>query len=63
MSTTDTSPKATGLTDARLTTLRIWNIALTVLHAAQAVVILVLASDFAITVTSSFPAGPPGAPV
>lgn len=68
MSTTDTSTTeatatASGLTDARLKRLRIWNIGLTVLHAAQAVVILVLASDFAITVTSSFPAGPPGAPV
>ncbi len=68
MSTTDTSEKGTsatssGITDARLTRLRIWNIALTILHAAQAVVVLVLASDFAITITSSFPAGPPGAPV
>ena len=32
------------------------------LHAAQAVVVLVLATDFAITVTSSFPTGPPGTP-
>ncbi len=68
MSTTDapatkTTATASGITDGRLKRLRIWNIALTVLHAAQAVVILVLASDFAITVTSSFPAGPPGAPV
>ena len=68
MSTTDapatkTTATASGITDARLTTLRIWNIGLTVLHVAQAVMILVLASDFAITVTSSFPAGPPGAPV
>ena len=68
MSTTDapaaeTTATATGLTDDRLKRLRIWNLALTVLHAAQAVVVLVLASDFAITVTSSFPAGPPGSPV
>ena len=67
MSTTDapakTTATATSVTDDRLKKLRIWNIALTVLHAAQAVIILVLASDFAITVTSSFPAGPPGSPV
>jgi hypothetical protein len=68
MSTTDatatkTSATASGLTDSRLKRLRIWNIALTVLHAVQAVVILILASDFAITITSSFPAGPPGAAV
>lgn len=68
MSTTDatatkTSATASGFTDSRLKRLRIWNIALTVLHAVQAVVILILASDFAITVTSTFPAGPPGAPV
>ncbi len=68
MSTTDastakTSATASGLTDARLNTLWIWNLGLTVLHAAQAVVVLALASDFAITITSTFPAGPPGAPV
>lgn len=60
---TESTATATGLTDGRLKRLRIWNLALTVLHAAQAVVVLVLASDFAITVTSSFPAGPPGSPV
>ena len=68
MSTTEapaaeTTATATGLADGRLKRLRIWNLALTLLHAAQAVVVLVLASDFAITVTSSFPAGPPGSPV
>jgi hypothetical protein len=40
--------------------LRKWNIGLTVLHAVQAVVILVLASDFAITITTAPPDGPPG---
>lgn len=40
--------------------LHTWNVALTVLHAVQAVAVLVLANDFAITVTSSFPTGPPG---
>lgn len=37
-----------------------WNLALAVMHAAQAVAVLVLASDFSITITSSFPGGPPG---
>ena len=50
----------TGMTDERLGNLRRWNLGLTVLHIAQAVAVLVLASDFAITVTSSFPTGPPG---
>ena len=61
-SATGTSATASGVTDKRLTRLRIWNLGLTVLHAAQAVVILILATDFTITVTSSFPAGPPGTP-
>ncbi|NYF98316.1 heliorhodopsin HeR [Janibacter cremeus] len=52
--------EATGVTDASLGRLRVWNIGLTVLHAAQAVLVLVLASDFAITVTSQYPQGPPG---
>jgi hypothetical protein len=51
---------ASGVTPDRLHDLRRWNIGLTVLHAVQAVVVLVIASDFAITVTSSFPQGPPG---
>ena len=44
----------------RLQNLRTWNIGLTVLHGAQAVLILALSSGFAITVTSTFPEGPPG---
>jgi hypothetical protein len=55
-----TAPIASGVDDDRLQDLRRWNIALTVLHAAQAVAVLVLASSFAITVVSSFPTGPPG---
>lgn len=51
---------ASGVTAGRLADLRRWNLGLTVLHAVQAAVVLVIASDFAITVTSSFPAGPPG---
>lgn len=51
---------ASGVTPERLTGLRRWNIGLTVLHAAQAVAVLILASDFAISITSTFPEGPPG---
>jgi hypothetical protein len=53
---------ATGVTTERLSGLRIWNLGLTVLHLAQAILIVVLAGDFAISVTSSFPQGPPGTP-
>jgi len=48
------------LTPERLAGLRRWNLGLTILHAAQAVLVLVLASNFAITITSTFPEGPPG---
>ncbi len=61
---TSTSPKAgsgqVGITTERFANLRIWNLGLTVLHGAQAVLIVVLASDFAISLTSAFPEGPPG---
>jgi hypothetical protein len=56
-------PVASGVTAERLAGLRSWNLALTVLHLAQAVAVAVLAGGFAITVTSSFPAGPPGSAV
>ena len=48
------------LTEPRAANLRRWNLGLTALHAAQAVLILVLASDFAIALTTAPPAGPPG---
>ena len=57
----DTSPAtATGVDESSLRSLRIWNLALTVLHLGQAIAVLVLASDFAIGVTRSLPTGPPG---
>ncbi len=59
MSTT-VQPEATGVTPERLANLRSWNIGLTVLHGLQAVLIIVMASDFAISITSTFPQGPPG---
>lgn len=55
-----TPASTTDVTPDRLRVLRRWNLGLTVLHAAQAVLVLVLASDFSITITSSFPTGPPG---
>jgi len=60
MTRADTAPTATGVTRERLAGLRSWNLGLTVLHLVQAVVVVALASGFAITVTSSFPEGPPG---
>ncbi len=44
----------------RFKNLRHWNIGLTILHAVQAVAVVILASDFAISLTSTFPEGPPG---
>lgn len=59
-----TSPAtATGVDAMTLRGLRRWNLGLSVLHAAQVAAVLALASDFAITITSSFPAGPPGTEV
>ena len=48
------------LDEQRSSNLQKWNIGLTILHAAQAILILVMASDFAITLTTAPPAGPPG---
>jgi hypothetical protein len=53
---------ATGVDERSLRTLRRWNIALTALHLGQAVAVLLLATDFAVTVTRSLPTGPPGTP-
>ena len=53
-------PAATGVTEQRLAGLRRWNLALTLLHVAQAAAVVLLAGSFAITVTSSVPEGPPG---
>lgn len=63
MNRNDALPAATGVTDQRLASLRSWNLGLTLLHFVQAVVVLVLAGSFAITVTSSIPEGPPGTAV
>ena len=49
MDTSDVT--ATGVDDRSLRSLRGWNIALSLLHLGQAVAVLVLATDFAVTVT------------
>jgi hypothetical protein len=53
---------ATGVDARSCASLRRWNLALAVLHLAQAVAVVVLATDFAVTVTRSLPSGPPGTP-
>lgn len=53
---------ASGINERTLSGLRRWNVGLSLLHGLQVVAVLVLASDFAITVTSQFPTGPPGTP-
>lgn len=55
-----TQQTATGVDEGALRSLRRWNLALTLLHLAQAVAVFVLATDFAVTVTQSLPTGPPG---
>ena len=61
MTTTTNDPSAaSGVTPDSLANLRRWNIGLTVLHAAQAVLIVVLSGDFVIKVVSTFPEGEPG---
>jgi hypothetical protein len=59
MSTT-TNDATYDIPPERFKNLRIWNLALTVLHLVQAVVIVAIAGTFAIDVTSTFPDGPPG---
>ncbi len=54
---------ADGVDDQRLAGLRRWNFLLALLHLLQAVAVAILASGFAIAVTSAFPSGPPGTAV
>lgn len=56
----DSRPIAGGVTRERLDNLRTWNLGLTLLHALQAALILVLAGDFSIEIVSTFPEGEPG---
>jgi hypothetical protein len=48
-------------TDTRYRRLRIYNLVMGFFHAVQGVVILAIANDFALPVTSTFMEGPPGA--
>lgn len=50
---------ATGVDGVALRSLHRWNVVLTVLHLAQAVGVLLLATGFTVTVTRSLPTGPP----
>lgn len=54
---------AAGVTPEALSLLQRWNLVLALLHAGQAVAVLLLATGFTITVTAGFPQGPPGTPV
>jgi hypothetical protein len=58
--TTSSSAIATGVTEEKLSNLRRWNIGLTILHLGQAIAILALTNNFAVSVIRSFPDGPPG---
>ncbi len=58
--TTTTAP-ARPATD-RITGLRRYNLVAGALHAAQAIVVLILANDFTLPVTASYLAGQPGTP-
>ena len=57
-----TAIHATGVDAQSLRSLHRWNLALVLLHVGQAVAVLALATDFAVTVTRSLPTGPPGTP-
>jgi hypothetical protein len=56
--TTSTSARAPAAT--RRDRLRVYNVAMGVLHATQGVAVLALANDFALPVTATFMTGPPG---
>lgn len=48
--------------EARIKSLRLWNIVVGLILAAQAVAIAVLTNDFSLPVTATFISGPPGTP-
>ncbi len=55
-----THHEITPAADARLANLRTWNLAMGVLHAVQAIAVLVLANDFTLPVTATFLTNAPG---
>ena len=48
------------VSDGAFRRLRIYNLVMGALHAVQAIAVLALANDFALSVTAAFPEGPPG---
>jgi hypothetical protein len=57
---TSDRPSTDAAPESRFTRLRRYNVVMGVLHAAQAVAVIALATSFAIPVTASFMTGPPG---
>jgi hypothetical protein len=57
-----TSSSVRGDVDRRMARLRTWNLALGLLHAAQAVLILLLSTGFSIPIVTHSLTGPPGSP-
>ncbi|MFW6033702.1 MAG: heliorhodopsin HeR [bacterium] len=51
-----------GATDTRIARLRGYNLVAAALHTVQAAVVLALSNDFALPVTGTYLAGPPGTP-
>jgi len=56
----DDSREESALADPRIRRLRIWNIVVGLILAAQAAVIAALTNDFSLPVTATFMTGPPG---
>ena len=54
----------TATTKKPITTekLRTWNLVAGALHAVQGIVVLLIATDFTLPITASYPEGPPGTP-
>lgn len=57
---TSDRPANDDIPEARFTRLRRYNLLMGVLHAAQAVAVIALATSFALPVTATFMTGPPG---
>jgi Heliorhodopsin len=57
---TNAQQQAVAIPAVRLNRLRAYNVAMGALHAVQAIIILALATDFALPVTATFLDGPPG---
>ena len=60
--TTAIAPRHEDVSDAQIGAIRRWNVIAGCAHLAQLIAILVLANDFALPVTATYMAGPPGTP-